>query len=185
MSTRETDTSSPEPVRRKARRWLPLLAFGGAALLYLGVWRLPALVAARVSTGTLLVFRLEGGEWMELQDGVEVPAKARVRFAVKLSQAASVVLVGVNSEARATLYVPSSEGLRLAPGTSVLGERALDGIAGPEVFLAELCNTPLSPTVILKAAERAAAAAGEPGRLRTLDLGCSESRLSIRKEALP
>ncbi len=45
--------------------------------------------------------------------------------------------------------------------TSV-GEQDLDGVAGPELFLAVLCHTPLDPSVILKAAERATATAESP-----------------------
>jgi hypothetical protein len=183
MGSRETGIAAPEPVRRHRRRWLPVLALGVAALLYTAVWQLPALVSNRANVGTLLLSRVEGGEWVELQDGVEVPALARIRFEVKLSQAASVVLVGLNAEGRATLYMPSSGSLRLPAGTSILGEQGLDGVGGLEVFLAELCNTPLSPVVILKAGERAAAAAGEPNALKTLDLGCPEARFSLRKEA--
>jgi hypothetical protein len=183
MPSQQTGVAAPEPIRRRGRRWLPVLALGAAALLYTAVWQLPALVSTRANVGSLLLSRLEGGEWVELQDGVEVPAQARLRFGVNLSREASVVLVGLNAEGRATLYVPSSGSLRLPKGASVLGEQALDGVAGPEVFLAVLCNTPLSPIVILKAAERAAAAAGEPSRLKTLDLGCPEARFSLRKEA--
>jgi hypothetical protein len=183
MPSREKEVTAPESVRRRGRRWLPLLALGAAVLLYTAVWQLPALVSTPANVGTLLLSRLEGAEWVELQDGVEVPARARIRFGVKLSQAATVVLVGLNAEGRATLYVPSSGSLHLPAGTSVLGEEALDGVGGPEVFLAELCNTPLSPVVILKAGERAGAAAGEPSGLKTLDLGCPEARFSLRKEA--
>lgn len=180
MGTRETETAAPV---RGRRRWPPFLALLGAALLYLGVWQLPALLGARPAPGTLLLSRLESGDWVELADGVEVPAEARVRFALQLRRPASVVLVGVNADGRATLYVPSADSLRLKEGASVLGEQPLDGVPGPEVFLAELCNTPLAPAVILKAAERAAFVAGAPGRLKTLDLGCAEARFSLRKEA--
>jgi hypothetical protein len=179
MATRKT------PSRGRWRRWLPVLVLGAAALLYWLVWHLPALFSARPSGGALLLSRLEGSEWLELTDGVEVPARARIRFGVRLSRPASVVLIGLNSEGRATLYVPASGSPpRLKEGTTLLSEQALDGVGGPEVFLAELCNTPLSPLVILKAGERAAAAAaGESGRLQTLDLGCPEARFLLRKEA--
>ena len=164
--------------------WLPVVVLGAAALLYWTVWQLPVLFSARASAGSLFLSRLEGGEWFELTDGVEVPARARIRFGVRLSRPASVVLIGLNSEGRATLYLaaPGSPP-RLGEGAALLGEQALDGVAGPEVFLAELCNTPLSPVVILKAGERAAAAAGEPARVQTLDLGCPEARFWLRKEA--
>jgi hypothetical protein len=171
------------PPARRGRRWLPVAILGAAAVLYWTVWHLPVLFSARPSAGTLLLSRLEGSEWLELTDGVEVPARARIRFAVRLSRPASVVLIGINSAGGATLYVPASGSPpRLNVGTSPLQEQALDGVEGPEVFLAELCNTPLSPVVILKAAERAAEAAGEPGRLQTLDLGCPEARFLLRKE---
>jgi hypothetical protein len=179
-----TGAATQTPSRGRGRRWLPVVVLGAAGLLYWAVWQLPALFSARSATGTLLLSRREGGEWLELTDGVEVPARARIRFGVRLSRPASVVLIGLNSEGRATLYVPASGSPpRLKEGTSSLGEQALDGVGGPEVFLAELCNTPLSPVVILKAGERAAAAAGEPGRLQTLDLGCPEARFWLRKEA--
>lgn len=176
--------SAPTPRRRW--RWLPFLALGAAALLYAVVWRLPALVGGRAETGTLLLFRLEGGKAVELQQGVGVPARARIRFGVKLRHQASVVLIGLNAEGRATLYVPASGAPpRVQEGTSTLGEQALDGVVGPELFIAELCNTPLSPVVIVKAGERAAAAAAEPGELQTLDLGCPEARFRLLKEAPP
>jgi hypothetical protein len=81
--------------------------------------------------------------------------------------------------------VPSSGSPpRLSEGTSTVGEQALDGVAGPELFLAVLCHTPLAPSVILKAAERAAAAAEAPGQVQTLDLGCAEARFLVRKQPL-
>jgi len=178
-------TSATRRTFRGRKWWLPVVVLGAAALLYWTVWQLPVLFSARASAGILLLSRLEGGEWLELTDGVEVPARARIRFGVRLSRSASVVLVGLNNEGRATLYVPASGSPpRLGEGPSLLGEQALDGVGGPEVFLAELCNTPLSPVVILKAGERAAAAAGEVGRVQTLDLGCPEARFWLRKEAL-
>jgi hypothetical protein len=182
MASLKEGLAAPEPRRRRGRRWLPILVLLAAALLYAAVWRLPALFAARADAGILVLSRLEAGEWLELQDGVEVPAQARIRFAVQLRRSASVVLIGL-SEGRAKLYVPTSGSPpRLQEGTSPLGEQLLDGIPGPELFLAELCNTPLSPAVILKAGERAAAAAGEPGQVQTLDLGCPEARFRLRKE---
>jgi hypothetical protein len=158
-----------------------VLAAGG--LLYATVWQLPPLFPRRTEGGLLLLSRLEGGEWVELQDGVEVPGRARVRFSVVLQRPASLVLIGLNAEGRATLYVPASGSPpRLKEGTSTVGEQVLDGVPGPELFLAVLCNTPLAPDVIVKAGERAAAAAGEPGRVQTLDLGCPEARLRLLKE---
>jgi hypothetical protein len=179
-----TGATTQTPSRGRGRRWLPVAVLGVAGLLYWAVWHLPALLTARAATGTLLLARLEGGEWLELTDGVEVPGRARIRFGVRLSRPASVVLIGLNSEGRATLYAPASGSPpRLEAGTSALAEQSLDGVGGPEVFLAELCNTALSPVVILKAGERAAAAAGEAARLETLDLGCPEARFWLRKEA--
>jgi hypothetical protein len=180
-----TGATAQKPSRPRARWWLPVLVLGAAGLLYSVVWHLPALLPAHSASGSLFLSRLEGGEWVELQEGVEVPARARIRFGVRLNRPASVVLIGLNGEGRATLYVPATGNPpRLQEGTSFLAEQTLDGVGGPEVFLAELCNTPLSPVVILKAGERAAAAAGEAGRLRTLDLGCPEARFSLQKEAL-
>jgi hypothetical protein len=182
MATTGDAALTPPPGR--GRRWPFLAVLGAAALLYWAMWRLPVLFSARSSAGSLVLSRQEGSEWLELTDGVEVPARARIRFGVRLSRPASVVLIGVNREGRATLYAPATGGApRLAEGTSFLNEQALDGVEGAEVFLAELCNTPLSPVVITKAAERAAAAAVEPGRLQTLDLGCPEARFLLRKEA--
>lgn len=161
-----------------------MLVLGAAALLYAGVWQLPRLVHARTEGGVLLLSRLEGGEWAELTDGVEVPGRSRVRFALRLERPASVVLIGLNAEGRATLYVPASGSPpRLKEGTSTVGEQVLDGVAGPELFLAVLCNTPLAADVVVKAGERAAAAAGEPVRVQTLDLGCPEARLWLLKES--
>jgi hypothetical protein len=183
MSSREETPAAQTPPARK--RWLPLLALGVAALLYAGVWRLPSLLQGHTETGKVRLFRVEGGKAVELKQGEGVAARARIRFAVELLRPASVVLVGLNAEGRATLYVPSSgDPPRVGPGTSTLGEQALDGIAGPEVFLAVLCNTTLSPAVILKAGERAAAAAAEPRDVQTLDLGCPEAHFWLRKEAL-
>jgi hypothetical protein len=172
------------PPARRGRRWFPpLVVLGAAAVLYWTVWQLPVLFSARPTAGSLLLSRLEGGEWLELTDGVEVPARAHIRFGLRLSRPASVVLIGLNSAKGATLYVPASGSPpRLNAGTALLKEQELDGVEGTEVFLAELCNTPLSPVVILKAGERAAEAAGEPGRLQTLDLGCPEARFLLRKE---
>jgi hypothetical protein len=181
MSQGREGVEAPSARQRRTFRWLLLLVFTVAALLYATVWQLPAILGGRAADGFLVLSRLEGGEWVEMQDGVEVPALSRMRFAVRLRHPASVVLIGL-SEGRAKLYVPTSGNPpRFQEGTSSVGEAALDGIPGPELFLAELCNTPLSQAVILKAAERAAAAAGEPGRVQTLDLGCPEARFLVHK----
>src|SRR5277367_1712752 len=68
MPPRDTEAAE-EPIRRRRRRWLPILALGVAALLYTAVWQLPALVSNRAHVGTLVLSRLEGGEWAELQEG--------------------------------------------------------------------------------------------------------------------
>jgi hypothetical protein len=183
----ENDSAAPAsavPAPRRWRRRLPLLGLVVAALLYSAVWQVPRLLPRSVSRGVLVVSRLEGGEWIEVQDGVEIPARARVRFAVRLQQPASVVIIGLNAERRVTLYVPAvGAPPRVDPGLATFGEQALDGIPGEELFLAELCNTPLPTRTVLKAGERAVAVAGEPFQVETLDLGCSEARLRVRKEA--
>ena len=183
---------SPQPTGakeepRRWRRWLPVLGLLGAALLYATVWQVPALFGRRsLEGGALLLQRAQGAAWVSVPPGALLSARARVRFAVRLVQPASLVLVGLNAEGRATLYVPSSGGPpRLAAGTSSVGEQELDGVAGPELFLAILCHTPLSASVILKAAERAAAAAEAPSRVQTLDLGCPEARFLVVKQPLP
>jgi hypothetical protein len=182
----EDAPSTREPAVRpagRARRWLPLLLVVVAGLLYTAVWQVPGRLPRHVDRGALLVSRLESGEWIEVQDGVEIPARSRVRFAVRLDQPASVVIIGLTAERRATLYVPAA-GFppRVGPGLSTFTEQALDGVPGPELFLAELCNTPLPTATVFKAGERAVAAAGEPARVETLDLGCSEARLRVVKE---
>jgi len=173
--------------KRRGRRWLPVLALVGAALLYATVWQVPALFARRrPEAPALLLQSFEGGAWVSVPNGARLPARARVRFAVHTERPASLVLVGLNAEGRATLYVPNAGGPpRLVGGTATVGEQALDGVAGPELFLAVLCHTPLSPSVVLKAAERAAAAAEAPARVQTLDLGCPEARFLVEKEPLP
>jgi len=175
-----------EKQSRRWRRWLPVLGLLGAALLYATVWQVPALFAGRSRAGgALLLQRAQGDGWVSVSPEAPVPARARVRFAVRVVQPASLVLVGLNAEGRATLYVPSSGGPpRLLAGTSSVGEQQLDGVPGPELFLAVLCNTPLSASVILKAAERAAAAAETPAMVQTLDLGCPEARFLVVKQPL-
>jgi hypothetical protein len=172
------------PRRPSRRRWVPLLVLVAAPLLYAAVWRLAKRIRPQTASAVLLVSRLEGGEWVDVTDGVEIPARARVRFAVRLDRPAAVVLLGLNAALGATLYVPASGSPpRVEAGTSVLGERVLDGLPGPELFLAVLCNTPVPAATVVKAGERAAAAAGEPDRVQTLDLGCPEAHLRVRKEA--
>jgi hypothetical protein len=174
---------APRPARRRWA-WLPLLAFGGAALLYAAVWTVPHLLAARAGEAHLRLARWEGGEWLAVPEGVEIPARARVRFTLQLDGPASVVLIGLNAQRRATLYLPSSgPAPRVGPGTALLAEQALDGVGGPELFLAVLCNTPLPAGTVVKAGERAVAAAGQPGGVATLDLGCREARVLVRKDA--
>ena len=186
MSRREQPAERQVPRPRSRRRWLPLLGLAGAALLYALVWQGPALfLRRRPAASALLLSQLDGSTWVPVAEGAEVPARARMRFSVRLPRPASVVLLGLNAEGRSTLYVPSSGSPpRLAEGTSTVGEQALDGVAGPELFLAVLCHTPLSPTIILKAAERAAAAAESPAQVQTLDLGCPEARFLLRKQPL-
>ena len=183
MARREEASEAEAPRPRRGRRWLPLLGLAGAALVYALVWQGPALFSRRrPDTAVLLVSRLDGGTWVPVLEGSEVPARARLRFALRLARPASLVLIGLNAEGRSTLYVPSAGGPpRLAEGTSSVAEQALDGVAGPELLLAVLCHTPLAPSVILKAAERAAAAAESPARVQTLDLGCPEARFLLHK----
>jgi hypothetical protein len=184
MSPGQQGSAPPKPSLWRGRPWLPVAVLGAAALLYASVWKLPALFSGRAPAGVLVLSRLENGDWVELPDGVEVPGRARVRFGVRLERPASVVLIGLNAEGRATLYVPASGSPpRLKAGIFTVGEQVLDGVPGPELFLAVLCNTPLAPDVVVKAGERAAAAAGEPGRVQTLDLGCPEATLRLVKEA--
>ncbi len=184
MPPRPEGVAPPAPRRWGGPWWLPALVLAAAALLYAGVWQLPGLVHPRAEGGILLLSRQEGGEWVELAEGVEVPGRSRVRFAVRLQRPASVVLIGLNADGRATLYVPAS-GIppRLKEGTTTVAEQVLDGVAGPELFLAVLCNTPLAADVVVKAGERAAAAAGAPEGVQTLDLGCPEARFRLLKEA--
>ena len=170
------------------RRWLPLLGLGGAALLYVTVWQLPALVGGlhRETSELRAQLHTAAGGWVEASPGASLPGQARVRFRVWLERPASLVLIGINSNGRATLYLPQS-GVppRLEAGLSMPAEVTLDGVEGPELFVAVLCHTPLSASVVLKAAERAAAAAETPSHVQTLDLGCPEAHLLLRKEPLP
>jgi hypothetical protein len=174
----------PPPALLRRLRLLPLLALVAAALLYTAVWHLPALFNARQSEGTLLRVELrQGNDWVPLRDGAEVAPRGHLRFWVNLQQPASVVLVGLNALGQSTLYAPGPGSLtRLPAGTSLLAEQTLDGVEGPELFLAELCHTPLSPSVVRKAAERAMATVEEPNQVPTLDLGCPEARLLLRKQ---
>lgn len=188
MSPRPEDAPAERepavPAVRRWRRWLPLLGLVGAALLYGAVWQLPGRLPGRTVRGSLVVSRLDSGEWIEVQDGVEIPARARLRFAVRMEQPASVVIIGLNGERRATLYVPAvGTPPRVGPGLSTFTEQALDGVPGQELFLAEFCNAPLAPRTVVRAGERAVSVAAEPFRVETLDLGCSEARLRVRKEA--
>jgi hypothetical protein len=182
-STRaETD---PEPARRAPRRrWVPLLALAGTLLVYVGIFQVPALLPRGPAAGKLLVSRWESGDWLEVQDGVEVPAGTRVRFTVVLERPAWVVLLGLAPNGRVTLYVPAKGSPpRLGPGTAVVGEAVLDAVPGAELLLAVLCNTALPPETVVKAGERAAAAASEPVQVQTLDLGCPEARFRIVQAA--
>jgi hypothetical protein len=184
MSRPEQPAEAQTPPRE--RRWLPLLGLAGAALLYVLVWQGPALFSRRrLEVSALVLSRLEGSTWVPVEEGAEVPARARMRFAVRLPRPASLVLIGLNAQGRSTLYVPNAGSPpRLSEGMAAVGEQALDGVAGPELFLAVLCHTPLAPSVILKAAERAAAAAESPAQVQTLDLGCPEARFLVRKQPL-
>lgn len=186
MSRREEAPKAETPRLGRRRRWFPLLGLAGAALVYALVWQGPALFSRRrPEVSALVLSRLEGGAWVSVPEGAEVPARTRVRFAVRLQRPASLVLIGLNAEGRSTLYVPSAgRPPRLATGTTSVGEQDLDGVAGPELFLAVLCHTPLDPSVILKAAERATATAESPTRVQTLDLGCPEARFLVHKQPL-
>ncbi len=187
MAWPQQDAEAASMGKRRRGRWRPALALVGAALLYATVWQVPALFARRrPEAPALLLQRLEGGAWVPVPKAARLPARARVRFAVHTERPAFLVLIGLNAEGRTTLYLPSAGGPPgLVGGTATVGEQALDGVAGPELFLAVLCHTRLSPSVILKAAERAAAAAEAPARVQTLDLGCPEAHFLVEKEPLP
>ncbi|MGO9830261.1 MAG: hypothetical protein ACLPJH_08970 [Myxococcaceae bacterium] len=187
MAVHEDGAEVASARKRRGWRWLPVLGLVGAALLYATVWQMPALFSRRrPEAPALLLQSLEGGAWVPVGEGARLAARARVRFAVHAERPAFLVLVGLNAEGRATLYVPSAGGAPgLVRGNSTVGEQALDGVAGPELFLAVLCHTPLSASVVLKAAERAVAAAEAPGRVQTLDLGCPEARFLVQKAPLP
>lgn len=177
--------TDPEPARRApGRRWVPLLGLAGALLVYLAIFQVPSLLPRGPVPGKLLVSRWESGEWLEVQDGVEVPAGARVRFSVVLERTASVVILGLRPDRRVTVYVPAQgPAPRAGPGTVAVGEAVLDAVPGPELLLAVQCNAALAPETVAKAAERAAAAVSEPVQVQTLDLGCPEARFRIVQSA--
>jgi len=176
---------SEPPRRARGRRWLPLLALAFALVVYVAIFQVPALLPSGPAAGKLLMARWESGDWLEVQEGVEVPAGARVRFTVVLERPASVVLLGLAPNRRVTLYVPAAKGSppRVDAGTTPVGEAVLDAVPGPELLLAVLCNSALSPETVVKAGERAAAAAPEPIQVQTLDLGCPEARFRIVQAA--
>ncbi len=174
--------------RPGAPRWLrfsPWLGALGAALLYASVWWVSTRLGHRHGQAVLSVYRVEGSALVEVGRNGEVPVRAQVRFGLRPEDDASAVIAGLSGNGRPALLVPSlGAPPRVLGGRATLlpDEVALDGATGPETFIAVLCHAPLPPATVIKAAERAlAAAGGEPDQVRTLDLGCTEARASIRK----
>jgi hypothetical protein len=167
-----------------------VVVLGAALLVYAGVWLLPRWLRPGPGTGTLAVLKVDADARLTpLGDGASVPGGTRVAFSVRVSGDASVVLVAVEGPARATLLSPiTPPARRIHPGSAVvLPERwTLSKDPGRERFLAVLCNTPLPPITVVKAAERALqAVGGDPARIQTLDLGCPEAWASLERTALP
>lgn len=179
--------SSPRPSSpRRSGPFAPLAVLAAALLLYVGVWLLPGWLRPTVGGGTLAVLRVDpDGRLVPMEEGESVPGGTPVVFSVKVIRDASVVLVGLEGPARTVLISPiTPPPRRLHPGpAALLPERwVLGKSSGSERFLAVLCNTPLPPVTVLKAAERALqAAGGDPARVHTLDLGCAEAWTSLQR----
>jgi hypothetical protein len=179
--------SSPRPEVPRRRGWVaPLVVLTGALLVYAGIWLLPRWLRPGPGKGTLAVLKVEpDGQLTPLGEGAAVPGGTRVAFSIRVAHDASVVLVGVEGPGRSTLLSPiTSPARRVHPGpATVLPERwTLGNAPGTERFLAVLCNTPLPPATVVKAAERALhAAGGDPARIATLDLGCPEASVQVQR----
>jgi hypothetical protein len=180
------DTPSPSGPRRRALRG-PLVALAGAIALYVALWVIPWRLHPSTGRGGLHVYRVgEEGRLEPVAEGGELPAGSRVAFGVSSEREASVVVLGLRPR-RAELVSPSAPATgaieRIRPGgPTVLTDRpAIGGPPGPARFLAVFCRSALPPDTVLKAGERAlTAAGGDPGAVRTLDLGCAEAFASAR-----
>ncbi|HXX32395.1 MAG TPA: hypothetical protein VEJ89_16960 [Myxococcaceae bacterium] len=179
--------SGTEPAgRRRGARWLPVLVLALALLTYGALFWLPSLFRRPAPSGTLRLARWESGGWLEVEEGVPIPPRSRLRLTVVAEREASVVILGLDAARRATLLVPATgTPPRVGPGTTVVGETVLGAATGPSLLLAELCNTPLPTATVVKAGERAVAAAPQAVEVETLDLGCPEARFRIVQQALP
>jgi hypothetical protein len=120
-----------------------------------------------------------------LPDEVLHPGDA-VRFRVSLPAARHVAIIGVDSAAAVSLYVPVAGAPMArveASGHVFEGSIVLDGTLGPERFIAVFCEAPLAPDRLVAAATRALAAAGRVEAMAALALPCAQDSLVIRKAA--
>lgn len=120
-----------------------------------------------------------------LPDEVLHPGDA-VRFRVSLPAARHVAIIGVDSAAAVSLYVPVAGAPMArveASGHVFEGSIVLDATLGPERFIAVFCEAPLAPDRLVAAATRALAAAGRVEAMAALALPCAQDSLVIRKAA--
>ena len=180
------DTPRPSHPRRRALRG-PLVALVGAIALYVALWVIPWRLHPSTGQGALRVYQVgQNGALREVPEGGVVAAGSRVAFAVSSEREASVVVLGLFPR-RVVLVSPSQPATgaieRIRPGgPTVLADRpTIERQPGTVRFLAVFCKSALPPETVLKAGQRALAAAqGDPDAVRTLDLGCGEAFASAR-----
>src|SRR5262249_4827650 len=110
-----------------------------------------------------------------------------IRFSISTNLDGFVGVIGIDSAQIVTPYVPQGGHLvRISKAKDVLleGSTVLDATLGPEKIIAVRCSASSSVAAIVRAGERAlAAAGGDPAAVTTLGLDCAEPAFLIRKVA--
>jgi hypothetical protein len=145
-------------------RWLaplPALAAAAAVMLLVGPGAPPEdWIAAKGGNSMGLAVFLQGGSGPHpARDGEAVPASSSVRFKVRPARPCRLWVVSVDASGQVSRIFPTEGegGVEVVRTTELPGGAVLDGLAGPERFLA-LCAPGPVPFARVEGAVRAAVA---------------------------
>jgi hypothetical protein len=162
------------PARRRYRWWWLAAPALAAAVLILALRpprELPADVAIK-GDASWQVFANRNGRIFPVQDGTELAAGDRLRFAIILDGARYLLVASIDGSGAATIYYPydgaqsaAAHGERIEPTGSI----ELDDASGPERIYAILSDAPIDAAEV-KAQLRVVARGGADAIRRTRSL---------------
>jgi hypothetical protein len=175
-------------------RWpvvaLPAMGLAMALLVVLAqpVAPPPDYVGAKGAGFSLEVFTEVQGEAHQAADGAELPSDARVRFSVATEAPCHLWVVSVDAAGQVSRISPGDGDGGAVTQTSgpVPGGGQLDGVTGPERFVALCSPVPLSWSVVEEAVRRTFSPPGADSVRRTRDVrglpaGVGQASLLVEK----